>query len=514
MLDKLLRVKASYVFNTLAIGLMIIVTILFSIFENTKDKIVNINNSANLEYVTSLADNLTKDIKHVMNKDFLDVIQSDPIIKEYIESDLKLFITTKYKHIYLLAKDNTLKSNIVLLADGSSDTNDNKFSWIYNDLDKKKYLEVYDSKKPIYFKHSDIEGIGATYIKPILVDDVVEAIIAVDFSLQEQNTIYSELQALKDMFGIVMLFSIIVFFFILWFSYIDKKRENEKNRAFDKLKYLNSVLEQKTLEIAKHSDELSYLNGTLEERVVVEVEKNREKDKQLIQQSRLAQMGEMLSMIAHQWRQPLSAISSTMVSLRIKAELGKSNSDMVITASKNIAKYTEHLSDTIDDFRDFFRPDKNGETTNYNELVKSVLSIVEVSLRTKNIELILDLNCEDEFHSFSNELKQVILNLIKNAEDALLDNEIVNPYIKISTYRVENDGLKFILEVSDNAGGIALDIIDKIFDPYFSTKLEKNGSGLGLYMSKTIIEEHCVGKLQVQNSSEGAVFKISLGDNL
>ena len=118
-----------------------------------------------------------------------------------------------------------------------------------------------------------------------------------------------------------------------------------------------------------------------------------------------------------------------------------------------------------------------------------------------------ELNCHDTFITYPNELKQVILNLIKNAEDVPLENKIENPYIKISSYK-EDD--KYILEVSDNAGGVPEDVIDKIFDPYFSTKTKKDGTGLGLYMSKTIIEDHCGGELSVSNSKDGAVFKIVL----
>jgi len=158
-------------------------------------------------------------------------------------------------------------------------------------------------------------------------------------------------------------------------------------------------------------------------------------------------------------------------------------------------------------FRDFFKPNKKKTETSYDELVASVLEIIAVSIKNKNIELIEELNCHDRFITYPNELKQVILNLIKNAEDALLEKEIENPYIKLSTYK-END--KYILEVSDNAGGIKEGIMENIFDPYFSTKSKKEGTGLGLYMSKTIIEEHCNGELSAMNTEDGAVFKIGI----
>ncbi|MFK5976806.1 MAG: nitrate- and nitrite sensing domain-containing protein [Sulfurovum sp.] len=238
-----------------------------------------------------------------------------------------------------------------------------------------------------------------------------------------------------------------------------------------------------------------------------EIAKNRLKDQQLIEQSRLAQMGEMLSMIAHQWRQPLSAISSTAVGLELKAQRGDLNRDKILKLSQNISKYSQHLSQTINDFRDFFKTEKEEVETSYNEMLESVLNIVEVSIENKNIEIIKRLNSEDSFSTYSNEVKQVIINLLKNAEDILLERDIEKGYIKIHTYQKDN---RFILEIEDNGGGVPIDIVDKIFNPYFSTKIGKNGTGLGLYMSKTIIEEHCKGTIDIENNDKGAIFRVTL----
>jgi len=275
-------------------------------------------------------------------------------------------------------------------------------------------------------------------------------------------------------------------------------------------KQLETELEdRKKLEIAKESinKEIEALNKNLEQRVNEEVEKNREKDRQLLQQSRMAQMGEMMAMIAHQWRQPLAAISATSASIELKASLDKLDNDTAQQKAHDISAFSQHLSKTIDDFRDFFKPNKKKTETTYDALIASVLNIIGISIRNKNIELIQELNCHDSFITYPNELKQVILNLMKNAEDALLEKKTENPYIKISTY---NEDGKYILEVSDNAGGIPEEIMGNIFDPYFSTKIKKEGTGLGLYMSETIIEEHCGGKLSAINTEKGALFKIAL----
>ena len=269
---------------------------------------------------------------------------------------------------------------------------------------------------------------------------------------------------------------------------------------FKKLYNSFNTLQEK---IIKREEELDLLNKTLEKRVKEEVEKNRQKDQQLINQSRLAQMGEMLSMIAHQWRQPLSAISSLSGKISIQARLKKLDHQTALELSDKISLYTQHLSSTIEDFRNFFKEDKEKRETTYNEIIDEVLTILEVSIRDKNIELVKDLKSDKKFFTYHNEIKQVVLNLVKNAEDVLMERNIKNPKIII---RTEGN----VLMVEDNAGGISKDIMDKIFDPYFSTKKKKDGTGLGLYMSKIIINEHCGGKLTAENSDQGAVFKIEL----
>ena len=274
----------------------------------------------------------------------------------------------------------------------------------------------------------------------------------------------------------------------------DRRGANKTLKAFSHL-------------VAQTTMELENINHSLSDKVEEELEKNREKENKLLQQSRLAQMGEMLSMIAHQWRQPLAAISSTSSALELKAELGKIDKQRVQKSAKNISKYAQHLSETIDDFRNFFKSNKEELESSYNSMITSVLSIAQASIEDRNISIIIELNTQRRFVTYPNELKQVILNLMKNAEDVLIENKIEDAYIKITTYSDEDTE---ILEISDNAGGIPKDILSKIFDPYFSTKLDKNGTGLGLYMSKTIVEDHCGGELSVSNSEKGAIFRVIL----
>ena len=248
---------------------------------------------------------------------------------------------------------------------------------------------------------------------------------------------------------------------------------------------------------------LDELNATLEDRIAKEVELNKQKEHQMILQSRHAQMGEMISMIAHQWRQPLSAISSLSGALELRCKLDRLKVDETAAAAAKISEHAQHLSQTINDFRDFFRPDKNIEKTSYPVLIDNALSIIGTSIENKNIKITQEHTETIDIYTYPNEVKQVILNIIKNAEDAILDKQVENGEIKIITN-------KDTLIIKDNAGGIPENIIEKIFDPYFSTKLKKDGTGLGLYMAKTIIEKHCEGQIKAYNKDGGALFEIVL----
>ncbi|NPA60217.1 MAG: GHKL domain-containing protein [Epsilonproteobacteria bacterium] len=292
----------------------------------------------------------------------------------------------------------------------------------------------------------------------------------------------------------------------------ENKESRLENTGFgSKKKESNKTINALTHLVGVTVEELSELNKNLEKKVKIEVDKNILKDKQLIYQSRLAQMGEMISMIAHQWRQPLAAISSAAIGLKLKTTLKKVDEKLILEICEKIIYSSSHLSKTIDDFRDFYKSNKEKKDVTFSEIVKGVLNIVQASMKNKNIEIEVDLNFNDTLRTYPNELKQVLMNLIKNAEDALLESRVENPKIMIKTYK-ENQ--KCVLEVSDNAGGIDEKIISKIFDPYFSTKKAKDGTGLGLYMSKTIIQEHCNGKIYGYNNEVGAVFKIELENTL
>ncbi len=267
-------------------------------------------------------------------------------------------------------------------------------------------------------------------------------------------------------------------------------------------------------------EKIKKLNESLELKVQKAVQESKQNEKILQDQSRLAQMGEMISMIAHQWRQPLGAISSAVMGIQIKLESGhfdfKKEDDrdkflmFMDKKHKNISEYVQFLSTTIDDFRNFFKPDKEKEMVSLTIPIERALQIVQTSMSAKGIAINTDYSVNKKLYLYQNEMMQVILNILKNSEDNFIEKQISNPQINIST---KKDKGCYIITILDNGGGIPEDILPNIFDPYFSTKSEKNGTGLGLYMSKIMVEEHNNAILSVKNIDNGICFEIILKEN-
>ncbi len=248
----------------------------------------------------------------------------------------------------------------------------------------------------------------------------------------------------------------------------------------------------------------------LEKIIAEEIRKNQAQQLLLIQQSRLAQMGEMLSMIAHQWRQPLNSLMLSNQLVVAKYTKKKLDDKSIEYFKKNSQMLIKQMSQTIDDFKNFFIPAKKKEVFCVNEVIKSVLNMMKDLYTQENISL--SFKEKEYLYAFGhpNELGQAILNITNNAKDALIENKIKDKKIDIVLSREKHT---IILKISDNAGGIPDSIIDKIFDPYFSTKSKKNGTGLGLYMTKMIIDEQLDASIEVKNTLFGAQFTINLKEN-
>ena len=229
--------------------------------------------------------------------------------------------------------------------------------------------------------------------------------------------------------------------------------------------------------------------------------------KTLLMQTRQAQIGEMLSIIAHQWRQPLSAISSNLILLRLDMEMQTFSADTGVAMIEQTEKLVVHLSQTIDNFRDYFKPDKQKEPVTVVKLIELSLSLLEGSLRAHNVAIIIEDRTDGMvFESYKHELVQVLINLFNNVLDVVREKHLPQATITVTAFNVEY----LYIEVSDDVGGIKETDLPEVFEPYFSTKDAMHGTGLGLYMCKSIIEEHCKGKLSVHNIEGGACFSIAL----
>ncbi|UCN00248.1 MASE1 domain-containing protein [Sulfurimonas sp. SWIR-19] len=246
---------------------------------------------------------------------------------------------------------------------------------------------------------------------------------------------------------------------------------------------------------------------TLEETIATEVKKSQEQQLLLYQQSRLAQMGEMISMIAHQWRQPLNNLALINQLTVSKYAKGKLDDKAVEYFKSHSKKQIDLMSDTIDNFRNFFKKEDKTCTFSLNDAIKEVLSITADIY--KNEGIFIEFNATREYALFANPnaLSQVLLNILNNAKDALLQTTQNKKKIEIT---LEDTGTELLLAIQDNAGGIDKAIKEKIFDPYFSTKQEKNGTGLGLYMTKMVLQEQLHAAIEVFNDNEGANFVIRL----
>lgn len=297
------------------------------------------------------------------------------------------------------------------------------------------------------------------------------------------------------------------------FLFEDSKVAITKHLSSHNPEIFESVLNihGKKMDVLIRTQELEMQNKELYITTMLDISEIKQKENQLIQQNKFAQLGEMLSMIAHQWRQPLNIISAMNEMIRLNIRKKDFDEKKVIKLSKDISSQVQYLSKTINDFREFFIPKKEPMHTTLDYIINAVLDLVEPSLQKNNIEVLLELDAKSEIRTHISELKQVLINLIRNAEDAIVEHRKENRVIQIMTYE---KGENIALKISDNGGGIPPDISKNIFEPYFSTKGDKNGTGLGLYMSKLIIEKHCHGSIEVHNTKDGAEFFIELPKNI
>ncbi len=292
-------------------------------------------------------------------------------------------------------------------------------------------------------------------------------------------------------------FQFITFLILSILFYFIYKVMNQKEILDIQVKEKTYDLNITNKELEESERKLYLLNETLEVRVEKEVAKNKEKEQMLFQQSKMASMGEMIGNIAHQWRQPIAIISMWANNIIVDIDMEEIESDNLRKYANNINEQTNHLSKTIDDFRNFFTPNKEKNSFTLKSSIDRTMSLLTASFKTHSIEVIESIE-DIEITTLENELTQAILNIIKNAKDILITlPKDTKRLLFITIYKKDNRAL---IEIKDNGGGVPQEIINKVFEPYFTTKHKSQGTGIGLYMTESIITKHLNGSIKVENS--------------
>ena len=276
---------------------------------------------------------------------------------------------------------------------------------------------------------------------------------------------------------------------------ITQQRKNEK------------IVEEKTLELKIAKQQLEELNSSLENRIESEINKNTKQQIILMHQSKLAQMGEMIENIVHQWRQPLAQINSLVLLIDMELNRNKFTNSILENKLGEIEVLTAYMSKTIDDFKNFFSPNKQKNIFKIENAIQKALDIVRGVVHLYHIKTTINIGKDLKCYSYLEELQQVILTILNNAIEALILKKIPSGEISIDVYKQDNN---IVINIQDNALGINIKHLDKIFEPYFTTKRKAQGTGLGLYMAKMIIENGLLGTLNVENKLNGACFTIKI----
>ncbi len=267
------------------------------------------------------------------------------------------------------------------------------------------------------------------------------------------------------------------------------------------------IVQERTEQLNIAKQQLEELNCSLEKKIKDEISKNTKQQMMLMHQSKLAQMGEMIENIAHQWRQPLAQVNSAVLLIDMALNKNKIKDLMIESKLTEIESLTAYMSKTIDDFKNFFSPNKQKNIFTIKSAIQKAVDIVNGLVHLHYIQVTIDIEKDLKCYSYIEELQQVILIIINNAIDVLVLKKISTPKIIITAWKEKGN---IIINIEDNALGIDSNYLDKIFEPYFTTKRKAQGTGLGLYMAKMIIENGLLGTLNVENKLNGACFTIKI----
>ena len=285
------------------------------------------------------------------------------------------------------------------------------------------------------------------------------------------------------------------------------RTDEDTQRVVHELEVHKIELMSQNAELRKARNLLEELNSSLEAHIVQALEELRQKDQMLILKDRQAVVGEMVNNIAHQWLQPLNALGLVIQKLPLFYDTAEFNRQFLEEHIGKSMELIQHMSRTVNDFSVFFRPDKKKHTFNIDHVIERTLSLIGQSFQDQHVSIAFDPEGGPVADGYPNEYAQVLLNILMNARDALVEHHVDGALISMHAF---TDRGKSVVIISDNGGGIAEEIIDQLFDPYFTTKGPDKGTGIGLFMSKIIIEKNMGGRLSVRNSGNGAEFRIEV----
>ena len=421
-----------------------------------------INGEHWFSYVTNRPNILHKAILKKDNTEYIFIVETNKInIDEKQRSITSLINITEFEN---------LQTRFKLAINGTKDG-----LWDWDLVTNQVYFSA-QWKKQLGYEDNELDNKLVTWEERVHPDDLKQAYIDIQSNIDKKTPLYENQHRLKHKNG-------------SWVWILDRGQTiyDENEKPIRMVGFHTDITEKKQIEQELH-----------------------DKDEMMIAQSRNAAMGEMISMIAHQWRQPLSVISMGANNIMADIELEILDEKNLKNISEEIIIQTNELSNTIDDFRNFFQPKKEKEYISVNNIINDAIKIIKTSLDHNNVELHTSLIHTKKINTYSRELLQVILNILKNAKEMFVENNVEKRDIFIDVIEHQNH---LEVEIKDNAGGIPQNVLSKIFDPYFTTKNEQNGTGLGLYMCKIIVEKHLDGELIASNWNNGASFKIKLREN-
>jgi PAS domain S-box-containing protein len=459
-------------------------TILPQYLEKVKDEYRNALSNGVNTYLHEPYIMLTKDLKQRYVQNTTSIIKN----KDGVVTHLLGFIIDITEHIEEKNELLNLQNRFSLALDSSRD---GLWDW---DI---KTGEVFFStrwKSMLGYSDSDIKNCVNSWDELLHPDDKLQAWSDIQKHLNKETEYYENEQRLKCKDGTYK-----------WILDRGKVRFDNNGNPCRMIGFHTDISRQKDLE-----ESLKELNKTLEEKVQKQIKKIRKNELILFQQSKLASMGEMIGSIAHQWRQPLNSLAIKKERIMVDFEDGDLDESAMKKYSNEVDITLEYMSNTIDDFRKFFNPSRDKMPFSIFSAIDSISLIFSAQLENHDIKLNINKNeniYDIRVFGYENEFKQVIINIINNAKDAILINNIKKAQINLDIYTKDK---KVFIDISDNGGGIPKDVIFRIFEPYFTTKFESQGTGIGLYMSKTIIEKNMSGSLLVRNIKNGTCFTVVL----